>query len=94
MLREWIGFWGRPRADPKAIRAWRDRKVRKLVRHAWENVPYYRRLFEEAGVRPEEIRRAEDLGRIPVTTKQQRQLLPMEDKMARGVSLKRCVALA
>ena len=91
MLREWIGFWGRPRADPKAIRAWRDRKVRKLVRHAWENVPYYRRLFEEAGVRPEEIRRAEDLGRIPVTTKRQRQLLPMEDKMARGVDLKRCV---
>ena len=90
MLREWLGFWGRPWADPEAIRAWRDRRVRKLVKHAWDNVPYYRRLFEEAGVRPEEIRSAEDLGRIPVTTKRQRQVLPMEDKMARGVDWRRC----
>ncbi len=89
-MKEWLGFWGRPRADPEAIRAWRDRRARRLVKHAWDNVPYYRRLFEEAGVRPEEIQRAEDLSRIPVTTKRQRQLLPIEDKMTRGVDWRRC----
>jgi phenylacetate-CoA ligase len=92
MVRDWLWFWGRPRADPEAIRALRDRRIRKLVRHAWENVPYYRRLFEEAGVRPDEIRCAEDLKRLPVTTKKQRQVLPLEDKLARGVDWRRCVS--
>ena len=90
-MREWLGFWGRPWADPEAIRALRDRRVRKLVRHAWNNVPYYRRLLEAARVRPEEIRHAEDLKRLPISTKRERQRVPLEDKVARGVDLKRCV---
>ena len=61
------------------------------AQHAWENVPYYRRLMEEVGVRPYGIRCAKDLSRIPVSHKRQRQRVPLEDKMARGVDLKRCV---
>jgi phenylacetate-CoA ligase len=90
VLTDWTGFWRRPWADPEAIRALRDRRIRKLVRHASENVPYYRRLFEEAGVRPEQIQCAEDLSLIPITTKRRRQLTPTEDKLAQGVDPRRC----
>jgi len=92
VLRDWLGFWGRPWADPNAIRALRDRRIRRLARHACENVPYYRHLFEQAGVRSDEIQCAEDLTRVPVTTKRQRQVLTIADMMAQGVDWRRCVA--
>jgi len=67
-----VTFWQRPRADPSETRNLRDRQVRKLIRHAWDNVPYYRRLMERAGVRPGRIRTAEDLSLLPTTTKRDR----------------------
>jgi phenylacetate-CoA ligase len=39
------------------------------VRHAYENVPLYRRKFDEAGVGPDDIRSLEDVQRLPFTTK-------------------------
>lgn len=46
----------------------RDRRVRKLVKKAYQ-IPFYRERFDAAGVRPEEIRTGEDLTRLPVLTK-------------------------
>ena len=39
------------------------------LRHAYENVPHYRRKFDAAGVKPADCRRLEDLRRFPFTTK-------------------------
>ena len=36
-----------------ALEARRDRRLRRLVGHAYRTVPYYRRLFDEAGLKPE-----------------------------------------
>jgi len=47
-----------------------DRRVRRLIRHAYENVPYYRQHFDTHRIRPEDIRGAEDLSIIPVSSKQ------------------------
>ena len=87
----WLTFWDRPTGDPETTRRLQDRQARKLVRHAWERVPYYRRLFEEAAVHPGQIRGVGDLSRIPVSTKRQRQRTPLDKKIARGVNLERCV---
>src|SRR4051812_29316349 len=40
------------------------------LRHAYENVPHYRRKFEVGGVRPDDFRDLADLQRFPFTTKQ------------------------
>ncbi len=47
----------------------RDRRLRAFVRHCAVTVPYYRNLFRELGVRPEEIRDIDDLKAFPVLTK-------------------------
>jgi phenylacetate-CoA ligase len=39
------------------------------LKHAYENVPHYRRKFDAAGVKPQDCRRLEDLRRFPFTTK-------------------------
>src|SRR3546814_9031157 len=44
-------------------------RLQWTVRHAYENVPLYRRKFTEAGVTPDDIRTLEDVRRLPFTTK-------------------------
>lgn len=43
--------------------------VRRLLVHAYTKVPLYRRLYDEAGFRPELFRTLDDLPRIPPLTK-------------------------
>lgn len=46
-----------------------DEKLRRLVRHCYRNVPYYRAQMQAIGLRPEDIRGQEDLPRLPVLTR-------------------------
>jgi phenylacetate-CoA ligase len=41
-------------------------ELRRLLRHAHAHVPYYRALFEEAHLAPDDIRGADDLRRLPL----------------------------
>jgi phenylacetate-CoA ligase len=54
---------------PKALRELQWRRLRRLLRHAYRHCAPLRSKFDEAGVRPEDIRKAEDLGRVPLTSK-------------------------
>jgi phenylacetate-CoA ligase len=51
------------------LRELQGMKLRRLLRHAYRNVPYYREKFDEAGITPEEIRTVDDLSRVPFLTK-------------------------
>lgn len=48
-----------------------EKKLKVLLKHAYQNVPFYRRLFACAGVRPEDIKDCKDISKIPITTKAQ-----------------------
>lgn len=84
------GLWGlavsadRPEAE---IVAYQEACLRQLVRHAHAKVPYYRRLLDEAGVDPRGIRRLRDLALIPVTSREDIQLLSAPDLCARDVDV-------
>ncbi len=54
---------------PDALRALQSEKLRRQVRHVWENVPYYRDKMKEAGVSPEDITGIEDLYKLPFLSK-------------------------
>jgi phenylacetate-CoA ligase len=51
------------------MRELQDEKLRRLVRHAFRAVPYYRARMQEAKVRPEDIRGQADLHKLPFLTK-------------------------
>ena len=70
----------------ESIESFRDARVRKMVRHAYANVPYYRSLFDEHCVRPSQIRGADDLHLIPVSTRSMIQEASIKDRLARGVN--------
>jgi phenylacetate-CoA ligase len=46
-----------------------QRKLGLMIKHAYLNVPYYRAMFRQKGLYPEDIKSAKDLRKLPVTTK-------------------------
>jgi phenylacetate-CoA ligase len=51
------------------IRELQDEKLRRLVRHAFRTVPYYRARMQALHVRPEDIRGQGDLYKLPILRK-------------------------
>jgi phenylacetate-CoA ligase len=54
---------------PKALKAIQLRKLRKMIRYAYGNVPLFKKRLSEAHVKPESIKTVEDLRKIPFTVK-------------------------
>ena len=41
----------------------------KTVKHAYDNVPFYTKKLNEAGIKPTDIKSLDDLSKLPFTTK-------------------------
>ena len=54
---------------PKQLRSLQQQKLRTIVNYAYHNVPFYKKRFDEAKVKPESIKTLDDVKRIPFTVK-------------------------
>lgn len=61
---------GNAKLSSGEVEALRERKLRALIRHAYDHVPYYRALFQSARLSPSDIKTVEDLRHVPITTKE------------------------
>src|SRR5688572_4761998 len=52
------------------IAAYQDERLRELVRHAYDTVPYYRDRMRERRLTPGDIRGRADLPKLPIVTKE------------------------
>jgi phenylacetate-CoA ligase len=57
-------WWPREKLD-----AWQLAELRKLVRHAYDHSPFYRRLYDSHGVGPDDLQELDDLRRFPTVCK-------------------------
>ncbi len=55
--------------EREKLRALQSERLVKTVKHSYDNVPQYKKRFDEIGLRPEDIRGIEDLAKIPFTGK-------------------------
>jgi len=72
------------RMTREKLSAYRDHCLRRIVHHAYKNVPYYRDLFNRTGISPSKIQTAEDLALIPITEKRALKAEPPERITAMG----------
>ncbi|HEM62619.1 MAG TPA: phenylacetate--CoA ligase family protein, partial [Chloroflexi bacterium] len=70
---------------PDELRKLQESKLRAVIGHAYENVPYYRSLFRSAGLTPQDVRTLEDLQRVPITSKEALRAAGLEGALAKGV---------
>ena len=57
------------RASRDELRALQLQRMQWSLKHAYENVPHYRRAFDARGVRPDDLRELADLAKFPFTVK-------------------------
>ena len=57
-------------AGQEALRKLQNEKLIHQVRHVWENVPYYRKKMQDAGVTPDDIHSTADLYKLPFLCKE------------------------
>jgi len=79
------------RARREDVVSFQNARLQRLIAHAYDNVPYYRTLLDRHRVRPDQIRTAADLARIPVTTRRDLQTAPPDTLLARGANPRRLI---
>jgi phenylacetate-CoA ligase len=52
------------------LKEFQNEKLRALVKHAYENVPYYHDVFKEKKLTVDDIRTTDDLAKLPILTKE------------------------
>ena len=57
------------RASRDELSALQLQRLRDTVRHAYANVPHYKRVFDERGVHPDDLKTLADLAKFPFTAK-------------------------
>lgn len=57
------------RASRDELQALQLERLKWSLKHAYENVPHYRKAFDEAGVHPEDLKTLADLAKFPFTEK-------------------------
>ena len=57
-------------ASRDEVAALQLQRLQWSLKHAYDNVPHYRKKFDAAGVRPEDLKQLSDLAKFPFTTKQ------------------------
>ncbi|MEZ5617008.1 MAG: phenylacetate--CoA ligase PaaK [Rhodocyclaceae bacterium] len=58
------------KASRDEVAALQLERMKWSLKHAYDNVPHYRRKFDDAGVKPEDLKQLSDLAKFPFTTKQ------------------------
>lgn len=72
--------------SPEQVAALQDEKLRRLIRHVYRSVPYYRARMQEARLHPEDIRSQQDLAKLPLLSKADVRNHLYFDIMQEGVS--------
>ena len=53
----------------KKLKELQFKKLKKIIAYAYENVPFYRKKFDNVGIKPYDIKSFEDVAKLPFTTK-------------------------
>jgi phenylacetate-CoA ligase len=52
------------------LKEYQNKKLRELIKHSYENVPYYTELFDSLNLTPSDINTTDDLVKLPILTKE------------------------
>ena len=76
------------RYDADRLRSYQEERLALVVSHAYETVPYYRRLMDGLKLKPADITTPDDLPKLPVLTKEVIRA-NLEDMVSTSVDRKR-----
>jgi phenylacetate-CoA ligase len=69
VIRYFFDCLQRSKWNKSKIEEYQNKKIRKVIKNAYENVPFYKKLLDEANIDPSTIKTKKDLNKIPVVRK-------------------------
>lgn len=79
-------FWSK-----KQIAQFQDERLKKLIKHSYDTVPYYRDLFIHLKLKPSDIQTRKDLRKIPILTKSDIKKHGIDKFTSKIFSAKKCL---
>jgi phenylacetate-coenzyme A ligase PaaK-like adenylate-forming protein len=79
------------RAKRLELVRFQNKKLQALVKHSYDHVSYYHSLFREARLHPDDIKTVDDLGKIPISKKENIRDLPLRELTATNIDLGKCL---
>jgi len=55
--------------DSKKLAKFQEKRLRQVIKYAYDYVPFYHQFFKEAGIKPSAIKCANDLAKLPILEK-------------------------
>ena len=89
-----IQQWALAESDFFSENDWKDiqlKKLKNILVHAGENIPYWQKLFKKINFNPKNFRDFEDLKKIPIITRADIKKIPIEELAAKNISRSRFV---
>ncbi|MEM3551492.1 MAG: phenylacetate--CoA ligase family protein [Candidatus Bathyarchaeia archaeon] len=68
--------------DEQKLRRYQEKRLRAVVRYAYEHVPFYHQKFRKAGVKPDDIKCLEDLPKLPLVKKSELRQVPPRQRVS------------
>ena len=79
--------------SPAELQKLQENRLKKLLSHAYYKVDYYKKIFDKARIKPENIKNIQHLTRIPITTREDLQRLSKKEIIAKDINLDHCLSL-
>jgi phenylacetate-CoA ligase len=76
--------------SPQELKTMQMKMLHAILEHSYQNVSFYHRKFRSANVKPDDIKKTEDLTKIPTTTKKELQSTPLNEILAKSVDISKC----
>ncbi|MEM4260307.1 MAG: hypothetical protein QXG00_03650 [Candidatus Woesearchaeota archaeon] len=68
-FRIWNSLKKNSRRTYSELKRIQEKKLREIISYSYNNVPYYKNLFDKKGIKPGDIKTVKDLQKIPITTR-------------------------
>ena len=78
------------RPDSKELRKFQNTRLRAIVKHSYNNVPYYHALFKKAKLRPDDVKTIKDLTKLPIIKKKDLRDVPLTERVAVNTDINKC----
>jgi phenylacetate-CoA ligase len=85
-------MWKNPRKPYEKIERLQLSRLRAVVRHAYQNSPFYHDKFKKAAMHPDDITSLKNISKIPFTTKEELRVAG-ETVLAKNISSQKCYSV-
>lgn len=91
VLEYWIILQRSQWLAEEQLRKMQAKRLRSIVKHANEQVPFYRQRYCDAGVDPEDIVDVKSVSKLPIIKKEEFKASPLQERTAFDADINSCI---